>query len=95
MSNPTIAFLRDIAAILICLECAVLVAVPGVILFFAQKYLRKGRRALHVPFLRVQVLALRVQNVTMNVSDAIAKVPIKIQMVGTRVRATAQNLLPR
>ncbi len=93
MSRETLSLLRDISAILICFECALFVAAPGVLLFFARKYLRKGRRWLHVPLLRIQVLVLRVENVTIKASNAVAGVPIKIQTATARVRGTAKALV--
>ncbi len=93
MNREVLGILRDIAALLLCLECAIFLAVPGVALFFAQIYLRKGRRALRVPLLRVLVLTLRVQHATTRLSNAIVNVPIRIQMLGARVRGMRQTLL--
>ena len=95
MSRELLGILRDIAALLLCLECAVMIAVPGVILFFAQKYLKKGRRALRVPLLRLVVLTLRVQHLTQRATSAIIDADIKLEMLATRVFTTARALLPR
>jgi hypothetical protein len=95
MNPETLAPWRDLALILLCLEAAVLIAVPGVILFFAQKYLRKFRHWLRLPLLRVLVYALRVQNLTLSASIEIAGVPIAMQMLAVRLRATARRLVVR
>jgi hypothetical protein len=95
MSRELLGILRDIAAILLCLECAILIAVPGVILFFATKYLRKGRRALRVPLLRLVVLTLRVQHATQRATSAIIDAEIKVEMLATGVLTTARALVPR
>ena len=93
MSPEWVRVLRDIGLMLLCIEAAVFVAVPGVALFFAQKYLRKGRRALHLPLLRVQVLALRAEQLALRASNAIAHVPIRWQVMAARVRGTARALV--
>jgi hypothetical protein len=89
MSAQTLGILRDLSALLLCLECALFLAVPLVVLFFAQKYLRIGRKWLRAPLLRVQVIALRAQNVTMRATSALARVPIAARSAATRVRVTA------
>jgi hypothetical protein len=95
MNPETLAPWRDIALILLCIEAAVFVAVPGVILFFAQKYLRILRHWLRLPLLRVLVYTLRVQNLTLRASTGIIGVPVAMQMLGVRVRATARRLVAR
>ncbi len=95
MNPDTLALLRNLALILLCLEMAVMVAVPGVILYFGWKYLHRFRLWLHLPLLRVQVMFLRVEHITINASNRVAMVPIRFQMIGSRVRTTARNLVPR
>jgi hypothetical protein len=95
MDSQTIAVLRDISVMILCVEIAILVAIPGVMLFFAQKYLRQGRKWLHVPFLRVQVAMLRAQELTLRASYSIIEVPIRVQMLRSRVVATARALVER
>jgi hypothetical protein len=95
MNPESLAPWRDLALLLLCVEAAVLIAVPGIALFFAQKYLRIFRRWLRMPLLRVLVYALRVQNITVRASSGIAGVPIAMQMLGVRMRATARRLVVR
>ncbi len=93
MNPQTLAPWRDLAVILLCIEAIILVAIPGVILFFAQKYLRIFRHWLKLPLLRVQVYTLRVQEVTQRAANRIADVPIALQMLNVRVRATARRFV--
>jgi hypothetical protein len=95
MTPQTLALLRDLSLMLLCLEAAVFVAVPGVILFFAQRYLRRFRHWLRLPLLRVQVYALRIQQLTLQVSERVITVPITLQMLNARLRTTARRVLPR
>jgi hypothetical protein len=95
MNPETLALWRNVALVLLCIEAAVFVAVPGVILFFAQKYLRKFRHWLRLPLLRVLVYALRLQNLTLRASTGVIGVPVAMQMLGVRVRATARRLVAR
>lgn len=95
MTPETLAPWRDLALVLLCLEAALLVAVPGVLLFFAQKYLRIFRHWLRMPLLRILVYTLRVQNVTLRASTGIIGVPIAMQMLGVRMRATARRFVAR
>lgn len=95
MNPETLAPWRDLAMVLLCIEAAVLIAVPGVILFFAQKYLRVFRHWLRLPLLRVLVYTLRAQNMTLRASTGIIGVPIAMQMLGVRMRATARRLVAR
>lgn len=95
ITPESVAVWRDIALVLLCIEAAVIVAVPGVALFFAQKYLRIFRHWLRLPLLRVLVYTLRAQNITLRASSGIVSVPIAMQMLGERVRSTARRLVVR
>ena len=93
MNPQALAPWRDLAIILLCIEAAVLVAIPGVIIFFAQKYLRIFRHWLKLPLLRVQVYTLQVQDGTQRAANWIAGIPISLQMLNLRVRATARRFV--
>jgi hypothetical protein len=95
MNPELLAPWRDLALLLLCIEAAVLIAVPGIALFFAQKYLRIVRHWLRLPLLRILVYALRVQNLTLRASNGIVGVPIAMQMLGVRMRATARRIVAR
>ncbi len=93
MNPNALAPWRDAALILLCLESIVLMLVPGVILFFAQKYLRRFRHWLHLPLLRVYVYTLRAQHITMRATDGVAQVPIALQMLGARAETTVRRFV--
>lgn len=93
MKLETLGLWRDLAVILLLLQVLVMLAIPGVALFFAQKYLRIGRKALRLPLLRVQVFCLRVEQVTQRSAAAVVGVPIGAHALSARVRATARTLL--
>ncbi len=95
MNPNALAPWRDAALILLCLEAFVLMLVPGAIFFFAQKYLRRFRRWLRTPILRVYVYTLRAQNLTMRATDGIVQVPIKLHMLGAQASTTARYLVSR
>ncbi len=95
MNPEALAPWRDAAVILLCLEAFVFMLVPGVIFFFAQKYLRRFRHWLRTPILRVYVYVLRAQNITMRATDGIANVPIKLHMAGAQVSTTVRRLVAR
>ena len=95
MNPETLAPWRDLALILLCIEAAIFVAIPGVVLYFAQRYLRVFRHWLRLPLLRVLVYTLRVQNMTLRASTGIIGVPIAMQMLGVRMRATARRMVAR
>ncbi len=84
---------RDVALMLLCLEAFIFMLVPAAIFFFAQKYLRRFRRWLRMPLLRVYVYTLRVQNLTLNASNSIIRVPIGVRAFSARMRATAARLV--
>ncbi len=92
MDQQTLAFLRDLSVILLCLEAFILLLVPLVIVFFAQRYLRRFRHWLRLPLLRVQVYTLRVQHLAMRATDGVARVPIAMHMLGTQVEVTIRHL---
>ena len=95
MNRETLALLRDLSFLLLCLYMAIFVAIPGVVFYFAQMYLRKGRRALKLPLLKVQVLFLRVERLTLDMSNRIVGVPIAVRAFNARLRATALKLVGR
>ncbi len=92
MNPEAVSFWADIAAIFLVGNVILLTLVMGVALGFGWWYLRKGRKALVLPLLMGQVYALRVQNATMKVTDAVANVPIQIHATTTQVTTTARVL---
>jgi hypothetical protein len=92
MSAETIIILTDIATIFLAINVIIMTLVVAAVLGFAWWYLRKGRKKLELPFLYAQVYALRVQKVTMQACDAVARVPIEINANAARVGAFAHTL---
>lgn len=83
---------RDLALILLVLEAMVIVAVPGVALYFAVRGIRALKRVIRKPLTLGQVWALRIQQGTTRATDAIAGVPIRINSSATRVSVTARGV---
>lgn len=83
---------RDLALILLVLEAFVIVAVPGVVFFFALKGVRALKRVIRKPLKQGQMWALRIQQGTTRATDAIAAVPIGISSNATRARVTARGV---
>lgn len=92
MENP-LAPWRDLALVWLILWVMLFVAVPGVVFYFAQKYLRRFRRWLRLPLLNTQVWALRIQQGTSRVSARVADIPIAMSSLGTRLYVTTRSVL--
>lgn len=89
----TTALFRDISILWLAILCLVPIAIPGALFFFAQKYLRLGRKRL-VPLLRLGSLwAQRVQNETDRAARRVITVPIGVQANTTRLKVTGKSLL--
>jgi hypothetical protein len=92
MSPESISLWADIAAIFVLINVFILMFVPAALFGFGWWYLRKGRKALVVPLLMAQVYTLRVQQVTMKITNGIAKVPIEISATATQIATTLKVL---
>lgn len=92
MTPETLAFWRDIAVVLLCVQAFILMLVPGALFYFGWYYLRKGRKALSMPLLMAQVYALRIQHITMRVTDKFAAIPINIGAGSAQVTTTLRTL---
>jgi hypothetical protein len=93
MDPNALAPWRDLSIVWFSLWLMVFAAIPGVIFFFAQKYLRQFNRWLKLPFLNAQVWALRIQYSTERASRKIADVAIGAQSQATRVSTTTRSIL--
>ncbi len=93
MDQLGLSELADIAAVYLVVWMLLTILIVAVSLGIAWWYLRRGRKALVLPFLYAQVYALRVQNATMKVSDKIASVPIGLYSNAERVKVTTETLL--
>lgn len=84
---------RDLALILLVIEAAVIVAVPGVVFFFILKGVRAVKRWVRPPLLQAQVWALRIQHRTLHVTDSVVSVPIRINSASVQVTTTTRSLI--
>jgi hypothetical protein len=92
MDNP-LAPWRDLSIVWLVFWTAILLAVPGIALFFAQLYLRRFNRWLRLPLLTAQMWALRIEQSTARASEHIANVPIELHSAGTQFRVTAHGVV--
>ena len=84
---------RDLALILLAIYAAIIVAVPGVVLFFVVRGVRALKHWIRMPLLNAHVWALRIQNTTLRTSRAIVQVPITLQSAEMRISATARGII--
>lgn len=83
---------RDLAIILLVIEAVVIVAVPGILFYFLLKGVRAVKRFVRTLLLQAQVWAMRIQKGTVQATDAVAEVPIRMVTAGVRARATARGV---
>jgi hypothetical protein len=93
MQDSILGSWRDAAIILLVLETAVLVVIPGVVLFFAVRGMRWVNRKIRTPLLTARVWALRVQLGTEHASRAAVRLPIALKAVDARTRGTVRSLV--
>lgn len=91
MENP-LAPWRDLALAWLIFWTILLVAIPGIVLYFAQLYLRRFRRWLRAPLLNAQLWARRVEQGTQRASVRVANVPITLYALGTHLHITARRV---
>jgi hypothetical protein len=92
MDNP-LAPWRDLSIVWLALLTMVIVAVPGIALYFAQLYLRRFNRWLRLPLLTAHVWALRVEQGTARAAARIANVPIALSSAGAQFRVTTRGVI--
>lgn len=91
MENP-LAPWRDLALVWLIFWTILFVAVPGIVLYFVQKYLRRFRRWLRASMQNAQLWVRRIEQGTQRASEHIANVPITFYMLGTRLHIIARRL---
>ena len=84
---------RDLSIIWLVLLTMLIVAVPGVALFFALRGVRYVKRWLRMPLLNAQLWALRIQTGTLRASNAICEVPIRIYSTSAQARVTVRGVI--
>lgn len=93
--QEAVAFWSQVSTVFLCLLSAVFVAVPLILLFFAQKYMRLGRKKLVLPMLYAQLWAVRVENATLTAAHRVIGVPIAANTGAARVQATVEGWVKR
>ena len=92
MENP-LAPWRDLSIVWLVFWTMLLLAVPGVALFFAQLYLRRFNRWLRLPLLTAQVWALRIEQSAARASARLANILIGLHSAGTQFRVTTRGVV--
>ena len=92
MDNP-LAPWRDLSIVWLVFWTALLLAVPGIALYYAQLYLRRFNRWLRLPLLTAQVWALRIEQSAARASERIANVPIALHSTGARFGVTTRGVV--
>ncbi len=93
MDTSVLAPWRDLSIVWFVLWTFIFMLVPGVIFFFALKYLRKFNRWLKTPLLTAHVWALRIEQCTTRASDRIAAVPINLQSRTAQANVTVRGVI--
>ena len=92
MEDSILGSWRDVAIVILVVEMAVMVLVPGVIFYFAIRGMRWVNRNIRAPLLTARVWALRVQLGADRASRATVALPIATEALDMRVRATVRGL---
>jgi len=94
LMDPTIlAPWRDLSIVWLAILAGILIAVPGVALFYAARGLRTLNRWLRLPLLNGQLWALRVEQGTKRASDTIVQVPIRLYSRSAQARVTLRGVI--
>lgn len=92
MDYNVLAPWRDLTLIGFVLLTMVVVAVPGVGIFYALKGVRWVKRKIRNPMLQGQMWAARIQRGTTTATDKVAAVPIGIASSRVRLTTTARGI---
>ena len=84
---------RDLSLIWLILLAMVLVAMPGVALFFVLRGVRYVSRWLRLPLLYAQLWALRIEDGTKRTSKVISEVPIRLHSRSAQARVTLRGVI--
>lgn len=93
MEPTALAPWRDLSIVWFVLWTMIFFLIPGVILFFALKYLRIFNHWLRLPLLKAQIWALRIQHVTGRASEDIAAVPITLHSKAAQAGTTTRGII--
>lgn len=93
MDTTALAPWRDLSIVWFILWTFIFMLIPGVIFFFALKYLRIFNRWLKMPLLMAHVWALRIEQGTERVSDRIAALPISLHSRAAQANVTVRGVI--
>ena len=93
MDIETLNFWANVSLIILSVEAIVIGLAVGAAFFYADRYVKQFRLWLHMPLLQTQVYMLRTQKTTMDVSNAIVRVPMELNAGTERVTATGRALV--
>ena len=93
MDSSILAPWRDLSVIWLVLLTMLILAAPGVALFFALRGVRYVNRWLRLPLMNAQLWALRIQAGTQRASNAICEVPIRLSSTGAQARVTVRGVI--
>ncbi len=92
MQDSVLGPWRDLAIVLLAIEMAVMVAIPGVVFYFAIRGVRAIKRRIVTPLLIARLWAMRIQNGALRASRTVIALPLAVQAAEARVRVTARGL---
>ncbi len=93
MDTSVLAPWRDLSIVWFVLWTFIFTLIPGVVFFFALKYLRKFNRWLKTPLLTAHVWALRIEQSTTRASDRIAAIPINLHSRAAQANVTVRGVI--
>ncbi len=93
MDPSALAPWRDLSIIWLALLAMIIIAVPGVALFFAVRGMRALNRWLRLPLLYAQLWALRIDQSAQRASNVIAEIPIRVHSRGVQARITLRGVI--
>ena len=93
MDASILAPWRDLSIVWLSILAAIIIAVPGVALFYAVRGMRVLNRWLRLPLLNAQLWALRIEQGTQRASDMIVEVPIQLHSRSAQARVTIRGVI--
>jgi hypothetical protein len=93
MDTSILAPWRDLSIVWLAILAGIILAVPGVALFYAVRGMRALNRWLRLPLLNAQLWALRIQQGTQRASDAVVEIPIRLHSRSAQARVTLRGVI--
>jgi len=93
MDTSILAPWRDLSIVWLAILAGIILAVPGVALFYAVRGMRALNRWLQLPLLNAQLWAFRIQQGTQRASDAVVEIPIRLHSRSAQARVTIRGVI--